>query len=71
MDNRTFSVREKFKIDKTIEWNGRIVVTCNTDPESLPSNILKQSCPLFFLLYQMRMCFGKKQNDRDACSILQ
>jgi hypothetical protein len=33
--NRTFSVREKFKIDKTIEWNGRIVVTCNTDPESI------------------------------------
>jgi len=33
--NRTFSVREKFKIDKTIEWNGRVVVTCNTDPESI------------------------------------
>ena len=33
--NRTFSIREKFKIDKTIEWNGRIVVTCNTDPESI------------------------------------
>jgi hypothetical protein len=33
--NRTFSVREKFKVDKTIEWNGRIVVTCNTDPESI------------------------------------
>jgi hypothetical protein len=33
--NRTFSVREKYKIDKTIEWNGRVVVTCNTDPESI------------------------------------
>jgi len=33
--NRTFSVREKFKVDKTIEWNGRVVVTCNTDPESI------------------------------------
>ena len=33
--NRTFSIREKFKIDKTIEWNGRVVVTCNTDPESI------------------------------------
>jgi len=33
--NRTFSVREKFKIDKVIEWNGRVVVTCNTDPESI------------------------------------
>jgi hypothetical protein len=33
--NRTFSVREKFKVDKTVEWNGRIVVTCNTDPESI------------------------------------
>ena len=33
--NRTFSVREKFKIDKTIEWNGRVVVTCNIDPESI------------------------------------
>ena len=33
--NRTFSIREKFKVDKTIEWNGRVVVTCNTDPESI------------------------------------
>ena len=33
--NRTFSVREKFKVDKTVEWNGRVVVTCNTDPESI------------------------------------
>jgi len=33
--NRTFSVREKYKVDKLIEWNGRVVVTCNTDPESI------------------------------------
>ena len=33
--NRTFSVREKYRVDKLIEWNGRVVVTCNTDPESL------------------------------------
>ena len=33
--NRDFSVREKFKVDKTVEWNGRVVVTCNTDPESI------------------------------------
>jgi hypothetical protein len=33
--NRTFSVREKFRVDKVIEWNGRVVVTCNTDPESI------------------------------------
>jgi len=33
--NRTFSVREKYRVDKLIEWNGRVVVTCNTDPESI------------------------------------
>jgi hypothetical protein len=33
--NRMFSVREKYKVDKLIEWNGRVVVTCNTDPESI------------------------------------
>lgn len=33
--NRTFSVREKYRVDQFIEWNGRIVVTCNTDPESI------------------------------------
>ncbi len=33
--NRTFSVREKYRVDKLIEWNGRVVVTCNDDPESL------------------------------------
>jgi len=33
--NRTFSVREKYRVDQLIEWNGRIVVTCNTDPESI------------------------------------
>ena len=33
--NRTFSVREKYRVDKLVEWNGRVVVTCNTDPESI------------------------------------
>jgi len=33
--NRTFCVREKYRVDKVIEWNGRVVVTCNTDPESI------------------------------------
>ena len=33
--NRTFSVREKYRVDKLIEWNGRVVVTCNDDPESI------------------------------------
>ncbi|MDF7826875.1 hypothetical protein P4B35_22800 [Pontiellaceae bacterium B12227] len=33
--NRTFSVREKYRVDQFIEWNGRIAVTCNTDPESI------------------------------------
>ncbi len=33
--NRNFTVREKYKVSKLIEWNGRVVVTCNTDPESI------------------------------------
>ncbi len=33
--NRSFSVREKYRVDKLVEWNGRVVVTCNTDPESI------------------------------------
>jgi len=33
--NRTFTLREKYRVDKLIEWNGRVVVTCNTDPESI------------------------------------
>ncbi|MBP7831071.1 MAG: hypothetical protein KA248_14265 [Kiritimatiellae bacterium] len=33
--NRVFSFREKYRTTRTVNWNGRVVVTLNTDPESL------------------------------------